>query len=332
MPISTDIFSRLDWLTKKVKALCCAVDQVKEEAATQAANNPCYVELVWDDIANVPFDTLAEYNGAATGDDTGLATPFTSLVQSGNTQRLYGGSHIKLDTGILADTTHLVSINDPCGTFTVIGDSALRNNLALTFVNMIGVLTVETAAFENDSALSYVNLPNVIVMGDQVLNNCSSLISLDFPKLEQVGYNAFKLCSSVNYINLPKLITAGDSAFSNISNYASDLSLPSLQTAGPYCFNNMYSCTGFNLPKVQDIGHNCFQDDIYATFYYMPKCTNLGGSTGDDGVWTNITNRPNPITVTIPVALMTCDSGNPDGDIVWFTDVAQGNTVNIVTV
>ena len=38
------------------------------------------------------------------------------------------------------------------------------------------------------------------------------------------------------------------------------------------------------------------------------------------------------ITLTVPLALMICDGGSPDGDIVYLTNPAQGNTVTIIQV
>ena len=38
MPISSDIFGRLDWLTTRVKRLCCNVDQLKIEIASKLSS------------------------------------------------------------------------------------------------------------------------------------------------------------------------------------------------------------------------------------------------------------------------------------------------------
>jgi hypothetical protein len=59
----------------------------------------------------------------------------------------------------------------------------------------------------------------------------------------------------------------------------------------------------------------------------LPVCTNLGSSVFDDSVFSNITS--NTITLTIPIALMTCNFGDPDGDIQY---LQANNTVTIVTV
>ena len=68
-------------------------------------------------------------------------------------------------------------------------------------------------------------------------------------------------------------------------------------------------------------------DNCGATAFTMRGVTNLGGTTGNDNVFASITGKA--ITLTIPSALMTCNGGNPDGDIQWLID---NNTVTIITV
>ena len=69
--------------------------------------------------------------------------------------------------------------------------------------------------------------------------------------------------------------------------------------------------------------------DVYATVY-LPNCTSIGPTVGDDGVFLNVfTFGGATITITIPASLMTCDAGNPDGDIQF---LQANNTVIVVTV
>ena len=60
---------------------------------------------------------------------------------------------------------------------------------------------------------------------------------------------------------------------------------------------------------------------------YLPSCTDMGTSVGDNAIFNFITG--DTITLTIPSALMTCNGGNPDGDIQY---LVANNTVTIVTV
>lgn len=336
MALYTDIFGRLDWLTTRVKRLCCSVDQVKEQAATaaatQAANNPCYIEIIWNDIANASYRNLASYVAGSTYDIGG--TPFTGFVETGNIQRLYGGSNIILSAGLLGNPTNIVSINDPCGTFTTVDYTTFQSNAVLSYINLTGVTLILDYAFNNCSALSYINFPNVITISTGAFKGCQSLLSIDFPKASYAGIEAFGNGNAISFINMPNLTYADNSCFLNVDNYSGIINFPKLTYAGDRCFD-MYSCAGFNLPLVQTIGSRCFENCLYASFYNLNSCTNLGGTTGFDAVWGNVINRTAislVITLTIPVALMTCDSGNPDGDIVYLIDPAQNNTVTIITV
>jgi hypothetical protein len=65
--------------------------------------------------------------------------------------------------------------------------------------------------------------------------------------------------------------------------------------------------------------------------YYFWQCAlsidQTGNTVGDDAVFSDILG--NLILLTIPSALMTCNSGNPDGDIIY---LQANNTVSITTV
>lgn len=100
------------------------------------------------------------------------------------------------------------------------------------------------------------------------------------------------------------VVIARDSSFENCT-YLQNLTLPECVSVGAYLLGN---CTAM-------------------TTCYLPKCTNLGGTVGNDKVFNDIVGYT--ITLTIPTSLMTCNGGNPDGDI----DYLQiNNTVTIVTV
>ena len=58
----------------------------------------------------------------------------------------------------------------------------------------------------------------------------------------------------------------------------------------------------------------------------LPLCTNLGGTVGDDNVFLTI-NGYQPVVLTVPVALQTCDAGNPDGDIVYLLATNPFSTI-----
>jgi hypothetical protein len=86
----------------------------------------------------------------------------------------------------------------------------------------------------------------------------------------------------------------------------------------------------FNLPSLTIAGNGCFTYCVSVTTINLPSCTNLGKTVGDNDVFNYINlNLGNTITLTVPSALMTCNNGNPDGDIQY---LQANNTVTIVTV
>ena len=81
------------------------------------------------------------------------------------------------------------------------------------------------------------------------------------------------------------------------------------------------------LPALQTVGTYCFTDCTSLKNVMLPACTNLGSSVLNNGVFNNITGKI--ITLRVPAALMTCNSGNPDGDIQY---LQANNTVTITQV
>jgi len=61
--------------------------------------------------------------------------------------------------------------------------------------------------------------------------------------------------------------------------------------------------------------------------FYLPSCTNLGDTVLNNNVFNGVTGKT--ITLTVFASLMTCNSGNPDGDIQY---LQANNTVTVVTV
>lgn len=60
----------------------------------------------------------------------------------------------------------------------------------------------------------------------------------------------------------------------------------------------------------------------------LPSITTLGPTVGNDDIFINSFGGGN-LTLTVPASLMTCNGGNPDGDIQY---LQANNTVTVVTV
>jgi len=136
----------------------------------------------------------------------------------------------------------------------------------------------------------------------------------------------FAACNNLTSLVLPALLTIQESGIQDttalINVYA-----PLLQTIGMSVFYNCPSLINVNFPSLLSIGDSCFFNCTSLTTISIPSCTALGSTTGNDGVFNSISG--NTITLTVPSALMTCNSGNPDGDIQY---LQANNTVTVITV
>jgi len=81
------------------------------------------------------------------------------------------------------------------------------------------------------------------------------------------------------------------------------------------------------LPAVLTISLGCFESCFSLIILNISSCTNLGPTVGDDFVFNYVSS--NIITLSIPLALTTCNAGSPDGDIQY---LQANNTVTIITV
>lgn len=183
MALYTDIFGRLDWLTKTVKRLCCAVDKNAEAITAAEVANPPYLEIGWDNITN-GFSDLSQANYRLDGN-------FTSMINIGNTQRLYGGSNITLNSSLLSNDTSIISINDPSGMIAQVNASQFYGCTNLQYVNLAGAQITSTGTFITCTNLRYVNLPVTTEIGDQCFNTCTSLQTVNINKCITTNYASF---------------------------------------------------------------------------------------------------------------------------------------------
>lgn len=93
-----------------------------------------------------------------------------------------------------------------------------------------------------------------------------------------------------------------------------------------YAFSTI-ACINFILPNVINISPYAFNSVTGVLNINIRSCTNLGGTVGNNNVFNGIAG--NTITLTVPSALMTCNSSLPDGDIQY---LQSNNTVSIITV
>ena len=264
-------------------------------------------------------------------------SPFTSVVVNTNEVSLYGGLLITLRTFLFSPS---------------------KASPGVDIVHVIDeancVIAIEGNSFSNCTNLVEVDFPVCTTIGDAVdglldgaFEGCTSLATLNFPQLTSAGYGAFSGGLPLTTTDFGELVTAGKECFAGTT--ATSLSLPSLTSAGVSCFTqslNLSSislpslitleeggfsqCPSFvtiSLPLVTTIGDTALAECTSLTTISIPSCLNLGSSVLNNNVFFNIIG--NVITLTVPAALLTCNSGNPDGDI---QDLQANNTVTIISV
>ena len=236
-------------------------------------------------------------------------------------------SLITISAGTFTYCTSVTSFDFPLVTGDI-GINTFENCTSATSFNLPLVTVIGDSCFNSCSSATYFYLPSVITAGAYCFANCWSITNIDLPSVTYIGDECFSNCALVTSFNLPNLSTAGAACFATCSG-ATSFNLPSLITIyGNSFFVGCSSASGFTLPLVTNITYNCFASCLSAKYFYLPSCLTLGPTVNnDDFVFLFITG--NTITLTIPSALMTCNSGLPDEDI---QILRANNTVTIITV
>lgn len=209
---------------------------------------------------------------------------------------------------------------------TSIGDYTFCNCYLLITANFPLVTTVGFQAFNYCTGLVSISLPSLTTAEEESFGYCSSLTSITCPLLINIPSGCFAGLDLLTSISIPAAVTAGVNAFANSTALAS-INLPALTTADIGTFVGLPNLTTISLPNLTSIGDSVFGFCGNLTIISLPVCTSLGSSVGNNNVFENISSKT--ITLTVPNALMTCNGGNPDGDIQY---LQANNTVTIVTV
>lgn len=229
-----------------------------------------------------------------------------------------------------------------------IGESCFENCTSLgNIFNLPELSIIGNRAFRGCSAIQTVSMPKLEIAGDQCFAQCSQLYQIEFPSLLELGSECFTSTNLQGVLNLSTVTTIGNGCFSGCQtlyginlDVVKDLgdncflncggligfSAPLLENIGNNCFEGATSFTDFNFPSVLTIGDECFKSCTNVFTFNLPMCTNLGTSVGDNGVFNGISGRS--IALTVPAALTTCNSGNPDGDIQY---LQANNSVVVIT-
>jgi hypothetical protein len=267
-----------------------------------------------------------------------FGNPFKSVEIFGSEVRLYGGSDITLQYGLFGFTSYRMSQNifkviDDAGCVISIEDAAFddcHNLREVSFPEVTEVTYVDYyGAFGYCDNLKTAYLPKLKQLGGSgPFYGCDILknLTLAFNEITQLGDDVFDSCYSLTSLSFPNLMFMGDGVFNGCSSLTS-LNLPSLQAAGDYSFGGVSSLIEINLPSLTYIGNLGFYGCNSLATISLPSCINLGATVADNSVFTYITGHN--ITLTVPAALMTCNAGQPDGDIQY---LQANNTVTVITV
>ena len=290
--------------------------------------------LLFDDIANANLlvgdaTNVSDWNSFL--DLPSFGNPFISVEVVGNEVKLYGGNNITIKENTFFDDTYLIEVIDGAGCVIAINTDSFsyQSNITTLYfpecVDITGGAYIDAGAFYLLTSLTSMYFPKLEAIDNQCFADCDSLTTIDLPNLISAGDDSFYGCNSLTSVNLPLLTTAGDYCFAECINLIT-ISLPLIETVGHKCFQHCQSLTSISLPNLTAIGDYGFSYCSLLTSISLPLCTDLGGSVGDDFVFSAISG--NNITLTVPSALMTCNSGSPDGDIQY---LQANNTVTIIT-
>lgn len=276
--------------------------------------------LTFDDIAN------ADLMIGGSSSDVSLwntffdlptyGNPFTSVSVVGNEVNLIGSLSLVIKNDLFDAIVYgenVISIIDTLGCITSVGfngcgyktNNGLKNCTYLSLPNVVDA---------DDWAFSGIGLG---IIGNVILN---------LPNLVTAGESCFSAIQTMLNCSLPSLVSAGNYCF-NSNDHCITIDLPLLQTAGNNAFFSNLLVERFDFPFLASIGDYGFGGCLALNYLNLSSCTTLGTSVLDNFVFQAIWN--NIITLTIPSALMTCNTGNPDGDIVYLQTY---NTVIIITV
>ena len=132
---------------------------------------------------------------------------------------------------------------------------------------------VEIVSHEEVTQLASVNLPDVTEIGAQAFLDCSNLTSITAPKVQFIGDWGLQ-GTAITSIDMPLLKEARYSAF--CSTALTEVSLPSLETAGVIVFGHCKQLRAVDLPKLQNLSQQLFTRCTSLVSVSAPAATSMG--------------------------------------------------------
>ena len=253
--------------------------------------------LTFDDISNASLmigGDVTSISNWTTFFDITTGITFTSVEVRGNTVNLKGGANIHLNDSLF--------------------DNDYASSSILRIIDTLGCITTAGVESFYNCGLTEISLPELTTADSGCFNMCSYLIDVNLPKLSIAVGGCFAYNTHIEILDLPSLITAGEECFYMCSSLIS-VSIPKLEAAGLSCFDNCRSLTSAMFPKLTTLDDYGFANCYILNTVNLPLIMNLGTTVFNDNVFDGITG--NTIAVTINPDIMTCNSGNPDDDIIY---------------
>lgn len=238
----------------------------------------------------------------------------TGVVQNGcyNLTKIHLPVCSSLAEDVFMDCNLLNDLIIDYNSITVLNNRLFYGCTSLTSIIFPNVITANNSIFYYCTSLTILQIPLLTSALVDFCDHCESLLSISFPDLVSIGGNSFSSCYSLASIYLPLLENAGYNLIIH-NPLLINIFLPSLITLGDYGFSNCLLLNSVDCPLLESIGTGCFKDSLNIETIYTPSLLNMGGDVGLNNVFENIIGKI--ITLTIPSALMTCNSGQPDEDI-----------------
>ena len=134
---------------------------------------------------------------------------------------------------------------------------------------------VEIVSHEEVTQLASVNLPDVTEIGAQAFLDCSNLTSITAPKVQSIGDWGLQ-GTAITSIDMPLLKEARYSAFCRTA--LTEVSLPSLETAGVIVFGHCKQLRTVDLPKLQNLSQQLFTRCTSLVSVNAPAATSMGNN------------------------------------------------------
>jgi hypothetical protein len=193
-----------------------------------------------------------------------------------------------------------------------------------------GKINLPFAIFNNINNINQVIDEGVILeVGGLAFGSTYGLSKFHSLSATNILGGAFADSSFLTDVSLPNAKYFGNGVFDSCV-YMTSIYLPKAKHLGFSCCGNLIRIETMDFPMVIEIEDFCFQRTGSTSNSFslkIPSCVKLGSSVGNNNVFDYVSGIS--IDLTIPSALMTCNEGNPDGDIQY---LQANNTVTIIEV